>query len=266
MKDEIHFPGTSEMEATLIICSEEPEAVAEKISSLRSIGEYRIVPQHTKMIHDIYFDKPDYALQAEKLALRIREFGEMKLITLKGPSQPSGLGSVKRLEVEKQWCKESLINIIEELGNRKINLPRVPQDFNTANPLVAMTNLSLKVIQDRYTQRQIRNIVYLDKDDSLILAELAIDSVVYNFDKQKIRHYEVEIEAKTRDGENVVNAVSEELYRTFKPTLRVWDYSKLATGKAINKLIKEGNLKDLPEINNKMKPEVYDKIVELLKD
>jgi hypothetical protein len=265
MTEELKLPGTNEMEATLIICSENPEEVVQRIAELSSINDYRIIPQQTKKIHDTYFDNPDFALNAAKMALRIREFGETRLITLKGPSQLTDWGAVERLEVEQQWGQDALMAIIEELGNKKIHLPGVPQDFNVTNPLAAMTHMGLKVIQNRHTQRQIRNIVFANNDDSPVLAELAIDSVVYDFDNQKLRHYEVEIEAKMQDGANVLKPVIEELDKTFEPILRVWGYSKLATGKAINELLIRGDLEDFFDSSNNLKPGAYDKIADFLK-
>lgn len=264
-KEDIMFPSQSEMEATLIICSQDPEGVAQKIVALTEIKNYRLLSQETKKIHDIYFDKPDSALKGEKLALRIREIGATQLITLKGPSELSDWGGVKRLEIEKLWCKNALASVREELKDNNIRLPKLRKDFDWANPREVMASLGLQVIQDRETQRQIRNIVVLDDDYTPILAELAIDSVVYNFRDKKILHYEVELESKMRDGANVVKAVSENLVKMFEPALRRWDYGKLATGKAIEKLLNEGALEGLVDGKNKLKLSAYDKIEEYLK-
>jgi hypothetical protein len=94
---------------------------------------------------------------------------------------------------------------------------------------------------------------------------MAIDSVTYTFGKQKILHYEVELESKMRGGANVVKAVSENLLKMFDPALRRWDYGKLATGKAIQKLLDEGVLEGLVDGKNKLKLSAYDKIEEYLK-
>jgi len=89
---------------------------------------------------------------------------------------------------------------------------------------------------------------------------LAIDSVAYSFGGQKIRHHEVEIEAKVEDGSEAIERVTKGLMEMYEATLRPWKYSKLATGKAIEKLLGEGALEELLDINNNLKPSAYGKI------
>jgi len=83
-----------EIEATLIICSAEPEVIAREIAGLSSIENYRLLPQDSKEIHDRYFDTVDRTLESRKLALRVRQIGGRSWITLKGPSQASGWDGV----------------------------------------------------------------------------------------------------------------------------------------------------------------------------
>jgi len=271
-KEDIMFPSQSEMEATLIICSQDPEEVAQKIVALTEIKNYRLLPQKPKTIHDIYFDKHDpksekgdFILEAKKMALRVREIGATHLITLKGPSKKTDWGGIERPEMERLWCKDAVTSVLKETKHKKLKKLQLSEDFDRKQPRDVMIGLSLKVVQDRETLRQIRNVVALDDDDSPIFGEMAIDSVTYTFGKQKILHYEVELESKMRDGANVVKAVSENLVKMFEPALRRWDYGKLATGKAIEKLLDEGALEGLVDGKNKLKLSAYDKIDEYLK-
>ncbi len=254
-----------ECEATLIIWSENPPLVARQIASLTSIATYRILPKASETIHDLYLDTRDRQLQRQRLALRVREIGARHWLTLKGPSQPTDWGGVERLEIETLWSKEILTRIIHELMDRGINIPQQYQDFDQAYPLEVMKNLKLKVVQDRKTHRQVRDVVSMGGENSSLLAELAIDSVFYHFGNQHIRHYEVEIESKVRDGSTVLRTVTESLVATYGLALRRWRHSKLAIGKAIQNMLSEGTLEELLDIDNNLKPVAYDKIDDCLK-
>jgi hypothetical protein len=264
-RERIRFPTPREVEATLIICSEEPELIAREIAGLGSIKHYRLFPQDSQEIHDRYFDTPEHALQSQRLGLRIREVGGMHLIALKGSSETSGWGSAERLEIEEIWSENAVRRMVRELRNRRVQLPPLPEDFSRVDPLDVMTRLGLEVIQDRETHREIRTIVFAGKEKGRVLAELAIDSVAYHFGDRKIRHHEVEIEAKAEGGSEAIERVTKGLMGMYEATLRPWKYSKLATGKAIEKLLKEGALKEFLDNNNNLKPSAYDRIDDLLR-
>jgi len=105
--------NSQEIEASLIIWSETPQVVAGQIAGLTSIGNYRLLPQNPEVIHDLYLDTPDGALQAQKLALRIREIGAMRWVTIKGASRPTNWeGGVERLEIEVPWSQDALARIV----------------------------------------------------------------------------------------------------------------------------------------------------------
>lgn len=254
-----------ESEATLIIWSENPQAVARRIAGLTSIASYRLLPRGSMAIHDVYFDTLDHALQTQELALRVREIGAAHWITLKGQSQPSGWGGVNRFEIEVPWSQDALTRVVKELAGRRIKTLQQRQDFDRAQPLEVVASLGLEVIQDRETHRQVRDIVSAGEESSSVLAELAIDSVVYHLSDQQIYHHEVEIEAKAEDVSAVFDAVIETLVTTYGPALRRWDHSKLITGKVIEKMLGEGSLQGLLDANNNLKPAAYDRIDDYLK-
>jgi inorganic triphosphatase YgiF len=260
-----HAQAPREREATLIIWSQDPQAVARQIAGLTSIANFRLLPHGSIAIHDIYFDTLDHALQAQKLALRVREVGAAHWTTLKGQSQPDDWGGVSRLEIEVPWSQNALARVVKELVRRKVKIMQPRQDFDRAQPLQVMTSLGLEVIQDRETHRQIRNIVRAGEGNSPALAELAIDSVVYHFGDQQVYHHEVEIEAKAENVSTVLGAVIETLLTMYKPALRRWDHAKLTTGKAIDKMLREGSLQGLLDTSNNIKPAAYDRIDDYLK-
>ncbi|MFQ6102203.1 MAG: CYTH domain-containing protein [Anaerolineae bacterium] len=253
-----------ESEAALIIRSENPRAVARQVAGLTSIAGYRLLPRGSMAIHDVYFDTLNHALQTQELALRVREIGAAHWITLKGQSQPSSWGGVNRLEIEVPWSQNALTRVVKELVGRGIKMPQQRQDFDRTQPLEVMTSLGLEVIQERETHRQARDIVSAG-EESRLLAELAIDSVVYRFGDQQIHHHEVEIEVKAEGVFAAIDTVIETLVTICGPALRRWDHSKLTTGKAIEKMLGEGALQGLLDANSNLKPAAYDRIDDYLK-
>ena len=249
--------NSREIEATLIIWSDDPQAVVSKIAGFTSIGSYQLLPQDSRMIHDLYLGMPDHALQPRGLALRIREIGAMRWITLKGTAWPTGWGAVERLEIEAPWSRDALNRVLKELADRGIKTPQPPQNLNCVHPLDVMANLGLKVIQDRENYRQVRNIVHADEKNGPILAEMVIDSVIYHFSGREIHHYEVEIEAKEEEDPAVFNSVIESLIAMCRPALRRWYYGKLTIGRVIENMLREGTLEGLINDNNSLKPIAY---------
>jgi inorganic triphosphatase YgiF len=104
--------GQLELEATLIILSDNPQTVTQHIAVLTSVANYHLLPKERQPIRDLYLDTPDKALQAKRVALRIREVRGKHWITLKGPSQPTEGGGVERLEIEALWSQDSLAKVV----------------------------------------------------------------------------------------------------------------------------------------------------------
>jgi inorganic triphosphatase YgiF len=250
--------GQRELEATLIILSNHPQTVAQHIAVLTSVANYRLLPQLSQPIRDLYLDTPHEALQAKRIALRLRGLRGKHWITLKGPSQPAEGGGVERLEIESLWSQDSLAKVVQELLGEGIEMPRQSTDFDLLDPLNSVASLGLQIIQDRETHRQVRNIVPMSAERKPVLAELTIDAVTYHFGDQQIHHHELEIEAKVRDGSTVLRSVTESLISRYGPVLRRWDHGKLATGKGIEQLLREGALEGFLDRHNHLKPVAYD--------
>ena len=253
-----------ECEVTLIINSKTPQSIVNQISLLSSIGEYRLVPQGSETIHDLYFDTPDRQLQNQLLALRVRRIGARLLITLKDRALPSDWGGVERSEIELPWSHEALVRCIGVLIDKGIKIQHQESDFNHVCPDNVMQAQNLVIIQNRRTDRQIRHIVS-NQGNSPLLAELVIDRVTYRLRDLEIQHYEIEIETKVDHPPLELRILVEDLVTMCKPALREWPHSKVAVGKAIEMLLNEGVLKSLIGCNNSLLPTAYDKIDERLK-
>lgn len=255
-----------ESEAKLVICSEQPQLVVEQLAALSSIAGYRLLPQDSEPIHDIYFDTPDAQLRQQAMSLRVREIGpaagaDSYRLTLKGPQQPTDWGGFTRLEIEKVWSEDTLKRITAELAKRGISVQQT-RGFEPDRPVNVVTALGLIIVQDRSTHRQVRNIIAAAGDEKA-MAEMAIDSVTFKVRGQAVHHYELEIEAKQENVSTHLMTIIEALTTQYASILQPWSYGKLLTGKTIEQLSELGSLPELLEGNN-LSPAAYAKIEEFL--
>ena len=250
-----------ETEAALVIRSNNAAQIANQIANIETLGTFRLEPQQTQKIRDIYFDTPDQLLQKQKLALRIRRVNGKTLITLKGPAQKKAGGGQERLEIELAWSFTALTRIVRELRARKIEIKLTRQDFVRTDPVGTLKRLGFVLIQDRTTIRQVRKITVADQSNEEELAELAVDAVTYRLGKQAVRLHEVEIEAKHKNAR--LEEMIQPLEKMFKPALLAWQ-SKLATGRALQTLLEDGQLDKYLDDRNNLKPTAYTKLGRLV--
>jgi inorganic triphosphatase YgiF len=228
-----------ELELILLITSEDPRSTAARIARLESIGEYRLIAEPTRTLHDIYLETQDHILGKKRINLRIRGSGSDHWITMKISPGVFARRRHERQEVEVPWSYESLMRITEMLSRKGIRL-KPPMSLEVSLSQVdVMKQMGLQVLQDRETERTIRNIV---DSTGEILAELEIDSVLYHFEGQDIRLSEVELEAKSQKGRKILEDLSRQLLQVFGAELRRWRYGKLLTGEKIERLLRKGEL------------------------
>ncbi|MFX0208335.1 MAG: CYTH domain-containing protein [Candidatus Hodarchaeota archaeon] len=250
-----------EIEATLLICTDKPLVLAQQVADLTSLATYQLQFKEFHNIHDFYFDTQEHALQSKKLTLRLREINSKSLITLKMPAHVINMDyGTQRSEMEYLWSKKALTKIINALNDQKIPILSSFPDMNEIHPLEIIKTLGLEIIQDRENFRKRRDIVIKEHERNMVLAELTIDSIIYHFSGQDIGHHEIEIELKNINYSTVLKSVVEHLISIYGSKLRIWPHSKLVTGKAIEKLWMEGNLDELLDCSNNLKPYAYNKI------
>ena len=250
-----------EIESILLILSDHPEEIVRKIVEKTSVGDYRLVSPTTKFLSDTYFDTPNHFLSHHKLNLRIRTDNQDRWITMKTHPRRTLWGGMVRAEMEVPWSPETVEKVVSEL-----KLPpqsSSPSSQTTAFDPIELLKKGLVPIQHRETQRQVRNVTS-GPDGSPTLAELDVDSVLYDFDDQKIRLFEVEVESKSEKGQNVVKSVTKSLKGEYGPILRSWRHGKLATGTAIARLLKSGQLRPLIDAENRLLPAAFDRLNRIL--
>jgi hypothetical protein len=252
-----HTPLPQETEATLVVCSEDPASVAEKIACLTSIGNYTLESRGVTEFNDTYF-LGGTLLQG--FAVRIRDAGHQVLVALKGPPTKTDWGAVQRPEIEAPWSQEAVRQIMEEIGGETAATPVNDCDFEQASPLEILERLGLYVVQARETRRQVRDVLVSVKGSVEVIAELVIDAVIYHFGVQDVRHYEVEVEEKRPGHVDEIREVLDYIIADFGTRLREWDQDKLSTGMAIEQLLLRGEMDGLFTDENALIPAAYDKL------
>lgn len=249
-----------EHELTLVICSEAPESTADRIGHLTEVAGYRLRHARDRSIKDSYFDTPGRELKSHRHALRIREMDGSLFIALKGPSEADGSGIVARVEIEDVWSLEAFDEVLRELSRNGISTPVARKHKRLLDPRREMEAAGFRRIQARETSR--RTIDIVKAPGNVRAAEMAVDAVAYRFQAGSIRHYEVELESKSEIGPEAIRDVMRYLQATFGNSLRLWPYSKLATGAALERLLEDRSI--VVSENASVRPSDYDKIEALL--
>jgi inorganic triphosphatase YgiF len=254
----------TESEITFVVCADHPRQVLEQIGRMTSIGGLRVEGVGSLQIRDCYFDTAGRVLQGSHWALRIRKIRSECFIALKGPEAETPWGGVKRTEFEEPWSQEALRVTVAELAGHHIGLPGGLTGFDATLPEDVLARLGLEKIQDRQTLRQVLEIMAKSVLNGSSLVEVDLDTVIYSFHNRKIRHHEVEIEARAEENQDLLTIVVEELIAAHGSLVRRWDHSKLATGLAIEELLATGCLV-IPEKDRELVPGDYEKIDAFLK-
>ncbi len=246
----------AEIEATAVICDEDPERIAAGIEGLRVLGPYLLDPTIRINIQDVYFDTPDRLLKTCAWALRIRRTDEGCFITAKGPVHRSADGVAVRSELEFPWSREGLLRVWEQLSS--LGEPESALESFSPDPISSFEKAGLTPIHRRTTRRHARAV--RDDRSGDAVAELEVDRVTYRFSFGEIVHWEVEIEAKAEGGGRAVSDSLQCLLDLYGRSLRNWGFGKLATGSAIERLMEKGLIGPLIRPNRGLCPEAYDLI------
>lgn len=243
-----------EVELVLLVRAEDSGMILDKVASLSSVRGHELRAGSVKTIHDVYFDTPEGLLRRKKMNLRTRETGGDYWITWKrGPGLLGLWRRNERREVELPWSRDTLSTVFRELERAGVKLQQT-RDFSSADPIATMKSAGLVVLQHRETNRRVRDVVSAEGDR--VLAELAIDSVVYHFNGQDVRLDELEVEAKAGGGAAVLEDVKQGMLELFGNELEPWRWGKLATGRMIERMLRKGTLQGFLT-GSRLRPEAY---------
>jgi hypothetical protein len=261
-----------ETEASIVICSDNPERVAAQIAQLESIADHPLVSSGSKKIIDTYFDTNQKVLEKKRIAIRLREVNGEYWVAVKGPSL-NGIPNVDRSENEFNWSqlgKAKIIDYLKTNANVKgLQLGRSNSDLIETEPLKVLQETGLVIVQRRENFRESRNILSKNSSHKVdqVLAELDIDHVVYHFNFRDVSLYNIEIEQREATGNLILNTIVDELISIYGPdTFKKWNYGKLALGKGIEKLHRDNTLKGMMINDNTLRREAYDKIEEFIRN
>jgi inorganic triphosphatase YgiF len=252
-----------EFETTLLIASYRADIVMEKLSAMNTIGPFEILPKRSLFIHDSYFDTSDRSLMKKGIALRNRNIGQTNLLCMKGSEHINEWGGIRRLEIEEEWSEKVLEKILQTQDHISFDTDNTV--FDEADPIKTLECLGLYSIQDRQTTRIVRDIIDPGGKSQGLCAEMALDRVLYRFGNSKFNHFEVEIEAKIREGEEHIKTIVTLLKTKFPGELKRWDHNKLITGYAIEELLQKGDLAAYSQHNNMIDQTGYEKIASFIK-
>lgn len=225
-------PEETEIEIKLVVISDRTEEILERIAASGEFAGFSLVSMAEQSIRDIYFDTPAHALRAVDLALRLRRVNWTSVLGLKGKSRRVG-NAVERFEVERPWSAEGLAEIARLLRQHGAPLAHDPPPV-VHDPEPTLQAIDLLPFQERLTQRARREIV--DRERAVV-GELDIDRAVFALEGHRVRHFEIEIEATGSENLAAMAVVSEALLAAWPDELRVWEHSKVATGRAIEHLL-----------------------------
>ena len=255
--------GPREVEGVLLVRADDQEAAAARVAGLETVGRFRLRQRPAQRIRDTYLDTGDGALAGARVAFRVRELDGSPLLTLKADPVRSGLAA-QRLELEAPWSAAALGTVLEELRRRGVELPEGSETAGGGEPLADLAGLGLRPTQLRETTRTPRDVLEGDDPAAGPVAELTVDDVGYRLPAGTARLLEVEVEAKGPGGMDTVNDLLEALAAAFPDDLVPWPYGKLATGRAVERLLADGRLEGLLDAADRIRPAAHDLLAEFL--
>ncbi|MGC8659178.1 MAG: methylated-DNA--[protein]-cysteine S-methyltransferase [Desulfomonilaceae bacterium] len=232
-----------EVEAKLVIISENPWDIISKLNKIDSVGKFRLGPISELHFKDFYFDMCDRSLSRRKWGFRLRRDAGGDKIALKGPGVELKDGSIERPELEMEWNGEALDYVLKLMD--RIGVCVEPEwGLSHSDVFESLHSLGLAVIQERDTKRTARKIFRsLGRGP---VGELVIDQVSFFVGDKPIKHFEIEIESWDRPGSKLIEKSLEFMKLNFSDSVMPWKIDKLATIQIIADLFESGKLTDLP--------------------
>lgn len=226
--------GSFESEIALII-KDDADHIRKELAGIKHLSEYDLEPKPRRIIYDTYYDTSDNSLRQRKISLRTRRQGRILLISTKSDVRKVVGNIIRRRELELPWAYDSVQRLARKL---KLETPTISvSQFQNTPVSRTLATMGLKTIQERQTQRVVRDVVRRDRRTTSILAEMAIDKVTYAFENVNVTLSEVEVEAKSARSLAGVREIADVLVSKYHPVLRQWFHGKFVTGLAIRKLL-----------------------------
>lgn len=216
--------------------------VLNQILDARSILNFKLEPGPPRHIRDRYLDVSSGILRSRRINFRLREIDGSPFLSLKSNAKRTLRGATKRMETEVPWSTAAFERLAKDL-NAGVTLGSLVKRSSDSAPIELIESAGFRIIQDRETRREVRNVSSVDHP-SVFLAELAADHVTYHLGKSDVSIFEIEVEDKTGKS-SIVTVLSKALIDAYKPSLQKWGHGKLVTGLALQKLVESGRMESL---------------------
>lgn len=249
-----------EREASLAVASRDPGRIADRVARLEELAGFGREPLPERRLRDVYLDRPAGELRAAGLALRLRrEDGGVASVALKGDERRLPGGGTDRLEVEGPWSEEAVARVGEALAGAGVEPDSLPDVAADGDPLDLLVARGWRPVQDRTTRRRPRRLV---APGGTTAGELAVDEVRFRAGGVTAVHREVEVEAAA--GAGPPGPAADALRDRFPGDLRPWDHSKLATGRALERLLGGEDPGRWLGPDGGLRPEAYERLEAIL--
>lgn len=254
-----HAKGNIFGDVRMAIVPDVADQIIRDIARLSHISNYAFSDRAMDTVVEQCFDTTGGDLREKALELLRWRIGSKALIKLGPLSQNEQGTDSQKAEFQHPWTDEGLRLVIERLHAHGIAVNRPAPSFRHMEALDQMTRLGFTVIQDRTTQRRVRDIFCLNERGTQVKAEFVLESVTYAFLGATIHHHQVGFKSRTPDGPFVVAAILDMFSDMYKDALRAWNKSTSTTGAAIEMLLKEGDLGAIGQ-SQSLSSSAYDKM------
>ncbi|MBN2365009.1 MAG: CYTH domain-containing protein [Calditrichaeota bacterium] len=253
---------STESEVKLVIINPQPDRIIRELSEIDNLAGYRILPVKVTELYDYYFDTPMAHLRADHLSLRVRFQDSKKFLTLKGKTRFTDWGGISRIEIEMPWNKKNF-NYMMQKFPASLDLSE-PYNYLPDDPVKTLKSAGFIVIQARRTRRITRNVLNRAKSGNPV-AELALDQVDYNLYRQRLSHFEIEIEEREY-GIRPVQEIMTDILKTYGDSLMSWSISKLALGIILKKMEEKNQIQKKMTESGHLTAAAYQWILENVTD
>jgi len=255
----LHQHYDQEAEATLIVSGESAKKIISELAELKRLGLYYLIHAKVQNIHDYYFDTKSGKLAANGFGLRIRINNKKKNITLKGKPKRTAWGGVQRIEIERDYHKPGIMEILSYLRHEIGDLLIEKEINDWQQPILLMKRLGFKVIQERKNCRLVRQIA-AEENTLDPFAELALDSLIFFVNEAEIYSYEIEVELKKSSDMRLLHSLIKEIIKLHPRDVQCWEFSKLSTGRRMLHLWNEGILQSTLDEKKQLTWDSYEMI------
>lgn len=235
--------------------------ILNKILNARSILNFRLEPGSPRHIRDRYVDDAAGTLRERRVNFRLRDIDGSPFLSVKSDAKRTLRGATRRREIEVPWSIGAFESLVKQL-NLGSARQTVGNRSSESEPKEVIESVGLRIIQDRETVRELRNVSSVERP-SVLLAELAVDHVTYHIANIDVSLFEVEVEEKAGKA-SIVTVLSKALIDAYKPSLQRWGHGKFVTGMALQKLSETEPMDPLLD-NGHLRPEGVDHLDKVIR-